>query len=119
MKNTILCTFIALLSQSLFADERVPFDARKTAVTLQVVPLIQGDGFFIDYRSPITTAAPAALKAGVQNGSPQTIITRSVVIRGGMTREDVQKFEEFIKERDQLKRLLTEMEALIQASSKP
>ena len=117
MKNTILCTFIALLSQSLFADERVPFDARKTAVTLQVVPLIQGDGFFIDYRSPITTAAPAALKAGVQNGSPQTIITRSVI--SGRSREDVRKLEEFHKEQDQLKRLLTEMEALIQAPSKP
>ena len=117
MKNTILCTFIALLSQSLFADERIPFDARRTAVTLEVKPLIKGDGFLIDYRSPITTAAPAALKAGVQNGSPQTIITRSVIL--GRTREDVQKLEELIKERDQLKRLLTEMEALIQGPSKP
>ena len=118
MKNTILCTFIALLSQSLFADERVAFDARKTAVTLEI-KFVEVDVFSIDYGNPITTAAPAVLKAGVQNGSPQTIITRSVVIRGGMTREDVQKFEEFIKERDQLKRLLTEMEALIQAPSKP
>ena len=118
MKNTILCTFIALLSQSLFADERAPFDARRTAVTLEVKPLIKGDGFLIDYRSPITTAAPAALKAGAQNGSPQTIITEWYVI-SDRSREDMQKLEELIKERDQLKRLLTEMEALIQAPSKP
>ena len=116
MKNTILCTFIALLSQSLFADERVAFDARKTAVTLEI-KFVEVDVFSIDYGSPITTAAPAALKAGVQNGSPQTIITRSVI--SGRSREDVRKLEEFHKEQDQLKRLLTEMEALIQAPSKP
>ena len=151
MKNTILCTFIALLSQPLFAGERVTLEARPAirpdsyTIDLSLIPqAVEFEGF-INYGSPIATAASAFTAAGVQNGSTQTNITPNVidqpifstrkvtasvsifdgqtVVLGGLVREDAQKVEdklgELIKERDQLKRRLTELEALIQGLSKP